>query len=164
MWLKMYMRVTGKDQGAIVGDCAQEGRQKMILCYGMAHDLELARDARGGLPAASAVHHPFTVTTHPGVHTPGIIRACCTAEPLEIEIRAYRVNRMGEEEPYLTIRLNNAVVADNRIRHREVQLEEHRAWEHVEDISFTYQTLTCLSEITKVETRQSWTGGLPSSP
>lgn len=136
MVLKIYMRVTSKKHGAIEGESVQEGREKLIVCYGLKHDMELARDAQTGLPAGHALHHPVVVSTAPGSHTPGITRACETADPVDVEITMYRINRMGEEEEYLTLRLSDALVAANRVRFREIALEENRACEHVEDISF----------------------------
>ena len=71
----------------------------------------------------------------------------------------YRINRMGEEESYLFLKLADATVVDNRIRFRETELEENRACEHVDDISFTYQTLTCRSALTRLEITQAWSRG-----
>jgi type VI secretion system secreted protein Hcp len=136
MVLKIYMRVTSKKYGVIAGDNSQAGREKLIACFGVKHDLELARDAQTGLPAGRALHQPVVVTTAPGAHTPGIVRACEAADPVDVEITMYRINRMGEEEEYLTLRLSDALVVASRVRFRETVLEENRACEHVEDISF----------------------------
>jgi len=136
MVLKIYMRVTSRKHGAIAGESSQNGREKLIVCYGLKHDLELARDAQTGLPVGRAQHCPVVVSTAPGSHTPGITRACEAADPVDVEIVMYRINRMGEEEEYLTLRLSDALVVANRMRFRETVLEENRACEHVEDISF----------------------------
>jgi len=136
MVLKIYMRVTSKKLGVIKGESSQAGRERLIVCHGVKHDIELARDAQTGLPAGRALHQPVVVTTAPGAHTPGITRACETADRVDVEIVMYRINRMGEEEEYLTLRISDALVVANRVRFRETELEENRACEHVEDISF----------------------------
>jgi len=136
MVLKIYMRITSRKHGAIEGESNQEGREKLIVCYGVKHDIELARDTQTGLPAERALHHPVVVSTAPGSHTPGIARACEAADPVDVQIVMYRINRMGEEEEYLKICLSAALVVANRVRFREIALEENRACEHVEDISF----------------------------
>ena len=124
--------------GAIEGESSQEGREKLIVCYGVKHDLELelTRDAQAGLPAGCSAPPSGRSQCPPGSHTPGITRACEAADPVDVEIVMYRINRMGEEEEYLTLRLSDAIVAANRVRFRETVLEENRACEHVEDISF----------------------------
>jgi type VI secretion system Hcp family effector len=158
MWLKMYVRITSKTQGAIEGESAQEGREKLIVCYGINHAVELPWDKETGHPGGAPVHHPLVISTGIGAHTPRVIQACCAAEPLEVEVQMYRINRMGEEEPYLTMKLTDAIVVDNHVRYRERVLEENRACEHVEDISFTYGAITCRYAPTKLEVRQSWLG------
>jgi len=159
MWLKVYMRITSKTSGPIDGECTQEGREKLIMCYGVSHDVALPRDPTSGLVAGAPVHHPLVVTTPIGAHTPRLIEVCAKAEVLDVDIRMYRINRMGEEEAYLVFKLADAMVADNRIRFRETQLEEHRACEQVDDVSFTYETLTCRHEPTRLEIAQAWSGG-----
>jgi type VI secretion system secreted protein Hcp len=159
MWLKVYMRITSKTKGPIEGECTQEGREKLIMCHGVSHDVELPLDPASGLVAGAPVHHPLVVTTPIGAHTPRLIEACATAEGLDVDVEMYRINRMGEEESYLFLKLADATVVDNRIRFRETELEENRACEHVDDISFTYQTLTCRSALTRLEITQAWSRG-----
>jgi type VI secretion system secreted protein Hcp len=159
MWLKVYMRITSKTRGPIEGECTQEGREKLIICHGMSHDVELPRDPASGFAAGAPIHHPFVVTTPIGAHTLRLIEACTAAEALDVDVLVYRINRMGEEEAYLTLKLTDATVVDNRIRFRETVLEENRACEHVEDVSFTYQKLTGRHELTKLEITQAWSGG-----
>lgn len=158
MWLKVYMRVTSKTKGPIGGECMQDGREELIMCHGVGHDIELPRDPASGLAAGAPIHHPFTVTTSIGAHTPRLIEACATAEMLDVSVEMYRINRMGEEEGYLTFKLADATVVDNRIRFRETELEENRACAQVDDVSFTYRTLTCRYELTELEITQAWPG------
>jgi type VI secretion system secreted protein Hcp len=159
MWLKAYMRITSKTKGPIDGESVQEGREKLIMCFGISHDVQLPRDPESGLVAGAPVHHPVVVTTSIGAHTPRLIEACATAEGLDVDVEMYRINRMGEEEGYLAFKLSDATVVDNRIRFRETQLEENRACEQVDDVSFIYKTLTCRYEPTKLEITQAWSGG-----
>jgi type VI secretion system secreted protein Hcp len=159
MWLKVYVRITSKTKGPIEGECTQEGREKLIMCFGVSHGVELPRDPESGLVEGASVHHPVVVTTPIGAHTPRLIEACATAEGLDVDVEIYRINRMGEEEAYLTFKLADATVAGNRIRFRETQLEENRACEQVDDVSFIYKTLTCRYELTKLEITQAWSAG-----
>ena len=42
--MTIYMKVTGKNQGEIKGDCTQQGRENLILCYFMDHAVEIPKD------------------------------------------------------------------------------------------------------------------------
>ena len=44
MAMTIYMKVTGKNQGEIKGDCTQQGRENLILCYFMDHTVEIPKD------------------------------------------------------------------------------------------------------------------------
>ena len=178
MWTKMYMRIRTRDHGDIEGDCTQEGRQKLIWCLGVNHDVALPRprmgvmtpsdlvpgDARASLSSGhpssgghAPSHHPLTVTTLLGAHTPRVLEACCSAEPLDVEIGMYRINRMGEEEAFPTVKLKEAAIVDNRVRFLTTSIEENKAGEHVQDISFAYKTITWTYEPGK-------SSGVPTHP
>jgi len=52
----IYMKVTGKNQGEIQGDCTQQGRENLILCYQMDHAVEIPKDTHTGLPTGQRVN------------------------------------------------------------------------------------------------------------
>jgi len=68
MAMTIYMKVTGKNQGEIKGDCTQQGRENLILCYFMDHTVEIPKDTHTGLPTGQRIHLPLKVITNMGKH------------------------------------------------------------------------------------------------
>ena len=79
MALTAYMKITGKTQGQIKGDCDQSDSKKKdtMLVYQTNHYVEIPKDTHTGLPTGQRIHHPFTVTVHKNPGSPKMSQACC---------------------------------------------------------------------------------------
>ena len=114
MAMTIYMKATGKNQGEIQGDCTQQGRENMVLCYSMDHAVEIPKDTHTGLPTGQRIHLPLKVITNMGKHTPKFFQACCTGEHLDVEITFFRISERGQEEKYFTIKLKEGIIVKSR--------------------------------------------------
>jgi type VI secretion system secreted protein Hcp len=156
MAMTTYMTIKGKNQGDIQGDCTQQGRENTILCYSADHNVEIPRDTHTGLPTGQRIHHPFKVTTHIGKHTPKIFQACCTGEQLDMELIMYHITEKGQEEKYFDIKLQNAIVVDSREWYPETFMESNKPYKHMQDITFTYETIIWTDTVNGIEAQDSW--------
>ena len=65
MALTAYMKLKGKSQGDIKGDCEQGGDKKdSILVYATEHKVEIPKDTHTGLPTGQRHHPPDKITMH----------------------------------------------------------------------------------------------------
>jgi len=156
MAMTVYLKVTGKNQGAIDGDCTQKGREKLILCYEFAHDIEIPRDTHTGLPSGQRIHHPLKLTTHLGPHAPKLEQACCSGEHVDAELDFYRINEKGQEEHYYTIKMQDAILVQTRNYFPKTFLEENKPYLHMMEMEFTYETIIWTYEIDGIEAEDSW--------
>ena len=95
MALTAYMKVEGKSQGEIKGDCQQGGDKKdKILVYAVEHLVEIPKDTHTGLPTGQRIHHPLTITKHLDQASPKLYKACCTGEQCTVTIDHYRIENV----------------------------------------------------------------------
>ena len=111
MALTAYMKVEGKSQGEMKGDCKQGGdKTDRALIYAIDHLVEIPKDTHTGLPTGQRIHHPFTVTKHLDQASPKLYKACCTGEQCTVTIDHYRIKEDGTEEKYFTIKMEEAII------------------------------------------------------
>lgn len=156
MAMTIYMKIKAKKQGDIEGDCTQQGREKTILCYSMDHHVEIPRDTHTGLPTGQRIHKAITVSTHMGKHTPKLFQACTSGERMDVEINMFWINEKGQEEKYFTIKLEEAIVVDAREWFPATFLEENKPYKHMNDFSFTYETIIWTYVPDGIEAQDSW--------
>jgi type VI secretion system secreted protein Hcp len=163
MAMMVYMRITGKKQGDIEGDCLQPDREKTIMCYSMDHLLDVPADRQPG----RIVHSPFRVSTHMGKHTHKIIQACRDAEPLDVEIDIYRVTMSGLEEKAFMLKLKNAIVVSTRQWFPNMLVDANKPFKHMQDIALAYESISWTFVPEEAEVTDSWrsspAGGAPAS-
>ncbi|KAF1077361.1 Hcp family type VI secretion system effector [Halodesulfovibrio sp. MK-HDV] len=159
MALTAYMKVTGKSQGEIKGDCTQAGDKKdRILLYGMDHSVEIPKDTHTGLPTGQRIHKPFTVTKHKDKASPKLFQACCKGEQLTAEIDFYHISPSGEEQKYYTIKMEEAIIVDMRENTPLTFLTENKPYHDMEEVSFTYSKITWTYADGNIEFTDSWKG------
>jgi len=156
MAMTIYMKVTGKNQGEIQGDCTQQGRENLIMGYAMDHSVEIPRDTHTGLPTGQRIHQPLVFTTNMGKHAPKLFQACCSGEHLEVEITFYRISEKGQEEKYFTIKLKEAIVVNAREWFPPTFLEENKPYKHMLDIAFTYEDIIWTYTPDGIEAEDNW--------
>jgi len=157
MALTSYMKVTGKTQGEIKGDCTQSGDKKdKILVYAVDHSIEIPKDTHTGLPTGQRIHNPLTVTKHYDNASPKLKQACCKGEQCDVELDFYRIKDTGEEEKYYTIKLNQAIVVGVR-DYKPVTFDpNNKPYQDMEEVSFTYSKITWTYNDGNIEFTDSW--------
>ena len=156
MAMTIYMKVTGKNQGEIQGDCTQQGRENMVLCYFMDHAVEIPKDTHTGLPTGQRIHLPLKVITNMGKHTPKLFQACCSGEHLDVEITFFRISEKGQEEKYFTIKLKEAIIVNSREFFPYTFLEENKPFKHMQEIAFTYEDIIWTYTPDGIEAEDNW--------
>ena len=161
------MEIVGYNQGLIEG----EGRNNVILVETVIHEVSAEYDSITGEPELASgkrVHHPLVVTKLTDKSSPKLFQAMCTNESVEVTLNFYRSNlsdSLDAAECYYTIRLLNARIvsiepvdqtnpifygpkwAKQETLDTIPDLEEYYVqyretdYGHMEEISFTYQTI-----------------------
>ena len=157
MALTAYMKVKGKKQGDIKGDCPQGGDKKdTILLYQVDHNVEIPKDTHTGLPTGQRIHHPLTVTKHKDQATPKLFQATCTGEQCDVTLDYYRIKADGMEEKYFTIKLEEAIVVNMREYTPMTFLPDNKPFMDMEEVSFTYSKITWTYNDGNVEHADDW--------
>ncbi|MGL1932070.1 MAG: type VI secretion system tube protein Hcp [Desulfotalea sp.] len=157
MALTSYMKVTGKSQGEIKGDCTQSGDKKdTILVYSVEHTVEIPKDTHTGLPTGQRIHKPLTITKHVDNATPKLNQACCTGEQLTVEIDHYHIDPTGVEKKYFTIKLEEAIIVNARHFKPTTFLPENKPYHDMGEISFTYSKITWTYADGNIEYTDDW--------
>lgn len=157
MALTSYMKVTGKSQGEIKGDCPQGGDKKdKVLVYNVDHLVEIPKDTHTGLPTGQRIHHPLTITKHKDQATPKLFQACCTGEQCEVELLFFRIKPDGTEENYFKIKLEEAIIVNMREYTPMTFLPENKPYQDMEEVSFTYSKVTWSYTDGNIEYTDNW--------
>ncbi|MGM0417343.1 MAG: Hcp family type VI secretion system effector [Thermodesulfobacteriota bacterium] len=152
-----YMKLEGKNQGEIKGGCTQEGREDMILVYGISHHIEIPKDTHTGLPTGQRIHHPFLITKEIDKGSPLLYQACCSGEQFNnVEVDYYRINEKGQEEHYYTVKLQNAIIVSMTTYKPLTFLEQNKPYKDMEDVQFTYEKIIWTYESDGIESEDSW--------
>ena len=135
MALTAYMKLKGKSQGDIKGDCEQGGDKKdSILVYATEHKVEIPKDTHTGLPTGQRIHHPYKITMAKSQASPKLYKACCTGEQLEVTLDYYRIKPDGTEEKYFTVKMENAIVVEMDQLTPLTFLPESKPYHDMEDV------------------------------
>jgi len=157
MALTSYMKANGKTQGDIKGDCTQGGDKKdTVLVYAQDHVVEIPKDTHTGLPTGQRIHHPFTITKHKDKASPKLFQACCKGEQMTIELLFFRIKDTGEEENYFKIKMENAIIVNQREYTPLTFLPENKPYHDMEDVSFTYSKITWTYTDGNIEFTDDW--------
>ncbi len=157
MALTAYMKVTGKSQGEIKGDCPQGGDKKdKVILYNIDHMVEIPKDTHTGLPTGQRIHHPLIVTKHKDMASPKFFQACSTGEQCEVEILYYRIKEDGTEENYFKIKLEEAIIVNMREYTPMTFLPENKPYKDMEEVSFTYSKITWTFTDGNIEYTDDW--------
>lgn len=160
MALTAYMKVTGKTQGQIQGDCDQsDGKKKdSVIVYATDHLVEIPKDTHTGLPTGQRIHHPLTITKHKDKASPKLFQATCKGEQCTVELNYFRIKPDGKEENYFTIKLEDAIVVQMREYTPMTFLPENKPYHDMEEVSFTYSKITWTFNDGNIEYTDDWKG------
>ena len=157
MALTGYLKVTGKSQGEIKGDCTQSGDKKdKILVYASDHTVEIPKDTHTGLPTGQRIHQPMSITKHKDQASPKLYKALCTGEQCTVEYDYYRIKGDGKEEQYFTIKLEEAIIVEMREYTPMTFLPEDKPYHDMEEVRFTYSKVTWTYKDGNIEFTDSW--------
>jgi type VI secretion system secreted protein Hcp len=157
MALTSYMKVSGKTQGDIKGDCPQGGDKKdTVLVYAQDHLVEIPKDTHTGLPTGQRIHHHFTITKHKDKSSPKLFQACCTGEQLTVELLFFRIKDTGEEENYFKIKMEEAIIVSQREYTPLTFIPENKPYHDMEDVSYTYSKITWTYTDGNIEFKDDW--------
>ena len=152
----IYVTIDGNKQGKIEGDVKQEGRENTILGYSLDHTIEIPRDTHTGMPTGQRIHHPVTVLTEIGKHTPKIFQACANGEPLNVKFDFFTINDKGQEEKYYSVKLTKAIVTEAKEWFPPTFLAENKQYRHMHSISFSYEKITWTHVKDSIEAEDNW--------
>ena len=160
MALTAYMKVTGKSQGEIKGDCQQSGDKKKdrMLIYGVDHTVEIPVDTHTGLPTGQRIHDPYKVTKHKDNASPKLFKALCKGEHVDVEVDFFRIKDTGEEENYYTVKMTDAVIVAMEEFTPLTFLAENKPYHDMEEVSFTYSKITWTYNDGNIEYADDWKG------
>jgi type VI secretion system secreted protein Hcp len=113
---------------------------------GLGHEVTMPYDAASGLPAGRRAHSPLVITKYVDKSSPRLYQALAETRSMNLTIRYFRSDREGREEPYYTMMIQNARVANMRM-----------AYPNIEQVSFLYETIRWTYEPDGIEFEDDWT-------
>lgn len=165
MPIPAYMSVEGVTQGMItedalsedsVGNLYQEGHDDSFMVQAFEHNIMIPRDAQSGQPSGTRIHMPLKVTKVFDKSSPLLYQALVTGESLSCIIEWYRTSTEGTHEHYFTHELEGAVIVDIKAIMPNCQDPLAAHFTHLEEVSFSYSTITWTHEIGGTEGTDDW--------
>jgi type VI secretion system secreted protein Hcp len=159
------MSVEGVTQGLItegalseesVGNMYQEGHDDTFMVQAFEHNIVIPRDSQSGQPSGTRLHMPLKVTKVFDKSSPLLYQALVTGESLELEIEWYRTSSEGTHEHYFTHLIEGAIVVDIKAMMPNCQDPLMAQFTHLEEVSFSYSTITWTHEIAGTEGNDDW--------
>jgi type VI secretion system secreted protein Hcp len=155
MAIHAYLTLKGEKSGDIKGSCDQEHHKGKILVYAFDHVVSVPTDPHGGHVTGRRVHEPWKVVKGLDSSTPLLYQALVHGESIEALLEWYRI-RGGEEELYFTMKLENAQVIRVAPYMKLVLDPAFAQYEHLEEVSFTYQKIIWTYKPDGIEADDYW--------
>ncbi|MDH5387815.1 MAG: Hcp family type VI secretion system effector [Gammaproteobacteria bacterium] len=168
MPIPAFMSVEGVTQGMItegalseesVGNLYQEGRDDQFMVQAFEHSIMIPRDSQSGQPSGTRIHKPLTVTKVFDKASPLLYQALVTGESLICRIEWYRTSSEGLNEHYFTHELEGAAIVDIKSIMPNCQDPNTAHFTHLEEVSFSYSTITWTHEVAGTEGTDDWRAG-----
>ena len=165
MPIPAYMTVEGVTQGMItegalseesVGNLYQEGQDEAFMVQAFEHSIMIPRDSQSEQPSGTRIHKPLTVTKVFDKASPLLYQALVTGESLTCRIEWYRTSSEGTHEHYFTHELEGAAIVDIKSTMPNCQDPNTAHFTHLEEISFSYSTITWTHEVGGTEGTDDW--------
>lgn len=160
---RVYMTVTGTKQGVIEGDTVQKGREGQIDCHYFQHKVESPRDSASGQASGARAYESLVVRKEIDKATPRLTQALITNEVLsEVTLRFWRISNLssggaGTEQLFFLVELTGATVqSQNWFSPDALQTGSGGTAGPMEEISFTFQTITWTYVPDGTTTTDSW--------
>jgi type VI secretion system secreted protein Hcp len=160
------MSIEGANQGNItagtfteesVGNIYVEGHEDEILVEAFDHSVIIPRDPQSGQPTGQRVHQPLTITKVFDKCSPLLYNALTSGEKLtNCKIKWYRTSASGTQEHYFTIELVDAIIVSIKARMPNCQDPGQAHFTHLEDVSFSYRSITWTHEAGGTSGSDDW--------
>jgi type VI secretion system secreted protein Hcp len=144
----IYVWIKGSTQGVIgghgswPGEDDQKGREDSSLVHEYSSEVLIPVDPLTGQASGRRRHNPITFTKRIDKGSPKIHQALCTGETLtEVRFEFYRVDPMGGQEKYHTIKLTQAVIVNVRQWFPITADHTKSNYSHLETVSMTYRKI-----------------------
>lgn len=161
-----YLELNAEAQGDIKGDVTLPGREDMIEIYAFSHQIVSPRDAASGLPTGKRQHKPLSIVKRIDKSSPLLTNVLVNNENItEFSLTFWRRNpATGKDEPYYTIRLQNAQVVSIRPWMPNTNDPATRAIPPSEEISFVYQKIFWTWEDGGISAEDDWETPVVAQP
>ena len=152
-----YLTLSGQHQGKIEGGCTIQGHEGAILVQGVNHTIEIPKSIQTGLPTGRRIHGPLTITKEIDKSSPKLFQALTSGEQLSsAKLEYHRISPKGTEELYYTVEIRNAVITSIRKYVPNCLDPQNKTIGHMEDVSFTYETIIETFTPNGIEAQDSW--------
>jgi len=152
-----YLTLSGQHQGKIEGGCTIQGHEGSILVQGVDHTIEIPKSIQTGLPTGRRIHGPLTITKEIDKASPKLFQALTSGEQLSsAKLEYHRISPKGTEELYYTVEIKNAVITSIRKYVPNCLDPQNKTIGHMEDVSFTYETIIETFTPNGIEAQDSW--------
>jgi type VI secretion system secreted protein Hcp len=153
-----YMSVEGQTQGNIEGSCSIKQHEGKILVQGVDHTIEIPKSIQTGLPTGKRIHGPLMITKEIDKSSPKLFQALTSGERLtSAKLEYYLISKDGKEELYYTVEIKNAIVTAMHKYVPNCLDPQNKTMGHMEDVSFTYETIIETYTPDGIEAQDSWT-------
>jgi type VI secretion system secreted protein Hcp len=165
MPIPAYMSVEGVTQGMItedalsedsVGNLYQEGHDDSFMVQAFEHSIMIPRDSQSGQPSGTRIHQPLKITKVFDKASPLLYQALVTGESLTCTIEWFRTSAEGTHEHYFTHEIEGAAIVDIKAIMPNCQDPQTAHFTHLEEVSFSYSTITWTHEIGGTEGTDDW--------
>jgi len=153
-----FFSLTGKQQGKIEGSCTIQNQEGKILVQGVDHTIEIPRSIQTGLPTGKRIHLPLMIIKELDKSSPKLFQALTSGEQLtDAKLEYYLTSAQGQETLYYTVEIKNAIITSIR-KYYPVALDpNNKSMGHMEEVSFTYETIIETFTPDGIEAQDSWT-------
>jgi len=162
-----YMTVEGVTQGNItegaltrdsVGNAEREESDFVdsFMVQAFEHNIVIPRDSQSGQPSGVRMHQPIKVTKIFDKSSPLLYQALVSGESLTCTIEWYRTSDAGTQEHYFTQEIEGAAVVDIKAFMPNCQDPNNGSFGHLEEVSFSYSTITWTHEVGGTEGADDW--------
>ena len=142
-----------------IGNLYQDGHEEEFMVQAFEHSIMIPRDSQSGQPSGTRVHQPLKVTKIFDKSSPLLYNALVTGESLICEITWYRTSAEGAIEEYFKHSLEGAAIVDIKAIMPNCQDPLNGPFTHLEEISFSYSTISWEHMVGGTEGTDDWRVG-----
>jgi len=159
MALNVHVWIKGKNAGEIKGDSTvtSMNREGSIEAFNIEHLVQVPREASGRRTGERS-HSPIKIRKRIDRSSPILHQALCNSEELEVTIKFYRPNPIGDgsTEHFYTIRLGQGRISSIRTISPNTFDESTANVPAMEEVSFVFGVITWIYESGGIEFMDEW--------